>query len=339
MRRIGGKIRSWQRSLNRKYLHPGYEPHLPKQINIETASVCNLRCSCCPHGAAPGSMRPSGIMSADTFHRVVENIDIPMKIAYLHMHGEPFLNPNLPAFADELARRDITVSLSSNCTIVDEAKLNAILDVRHVLMSFSADLLSREYYESVRVGARYDDTLDNLDKINEIFARHNMFFNITIVMDSVFAGRTDDILGSCEMLYGRYSQLNGIILGSKFPWPRLPLTGDLAGHLGIGHHRCSHAMEGLNVLWNGDVTLCSFDYTGECVVGSLLDNKYSEVLNNKEARRFRMLHWRHRDNELPLCKDCLLDRYGPMSVTLHRSVFLKKDYNEKRRVIESFYQF
>lgn len=338
MWRIVGKMRSWQHSLDRKYLRPGYAPHFPKQINIETAGVCNLRCSCCPHGAAPGSMRPMGIMGADTFHRVLENIDIPLKLVYLHMHGEPFLNPNLPTFVEELAQKQVTVDLYSNCTIVDEAKLDAILNAKRVLMSFSAELLGKDYYEKIRVGAHYDETLNNLDRINEVFARHTMFFNLTIVLDSCFAGHTDEIIGCCEMLYGRYSQLNGILLGTKFPWPRLPLTGDLAGHLGKGHQRCSHAFEGLNVLWNGDATLCSFDYTGECVVGSLLENKYTEVWNNKAARRFRTLHWRHRDNELPLCKDCLLDRYSPMSVTLHRAVFLNKDYNEKSRIIESFFQ-
>ncbi len=339
MRKLKTKIKSWHLSLNRKYLHPGFEPNTPDYINIETASVCNLRCSCCPHGTVSNSMRPLGIMSIDTFHRVLEHLDVPFKLAYLHMHGEPFLNPNLPGFIDELSRRNIAVNLYSNCTVVDESNLDSILNARRVSVNFSADLLCREYYENMRVGAHFDETLNKLDAVNEIFASHNKFFNITVVVDSGFAGHTDDILRSCEMLYARYSQLNGIFLGSKFPWPRLPLTGDLAGHIGKGHRRCPHALEGLNVLWNGDASMCSFDYTGECVVGSLLENTYSEILNNNAARKFRTLHWRHKDNELPLCKDCLLDRYNPTSVTLHRSAFLKKDYNEKKRVIESFFQF
>ena len=85
---INEKIQKWNRSLNGKYLRPGYEPNLPNQINIETASVCNLRCSCCPHGVARNTMRPLGIMSVDTFRRVLTNLDIPIKHAYLHMHGE-----------------------------------------------------------------------------------------------------------------------------------------------------------------------------------------------------------------------------------------------------------
>ena len=339
MRELKTKIQSWHLSLNRKYLHPGFEPNTPDYINIETASVCNLRCSCCPHGTVSGSMRPLGIMSVDTFHRVLEHLDVPFKLAYLHLHGEPFMNPNLPSFVDELSHRHIAVNLYSNCTIVDELKLDSILNARRISVNFSADLLSQEYYEKIRVGAHFNETLDKLDVANEIFARHNMFFNITIVMDSDLADHADNVLKSCEMLYARYSQLNGILLGSKFPWPRLPFTGDLAGHLGQGHKRCIYAFEGLNVLWNGDTSMCSFDYTGECVVGSLLNNTYTEILNNSAARRFRMLHWRHKDNELPLCKDCLLDRYRPASITLHRSAFSKMNHNEKKQIIESFFQF
>lgn len=331
-------MRSWRQSLSGKYLRPGYEPNLPDHVNIETASVCNLRCSCCPHGVSKQSMRPAGIMSAETFNKIIANIDIPVKHIYLHLHGEPFLNPNLPDFVETLTQKNIKVVLYSNCTIVDEAKLDAILNAKRVTMNYSADLLGEEYYDSIRVGAHYNDTLNNLDKVNEVFARHNMFFNLTIVMDGSYADHTDDVLNKCEMLYTRYSQLNGIYLGSRFPWPRLPWTGDLDGHLTKGHGRCTHAYEGLSILWNGDATMCSFDYTGECVVGSLIDNTYSEVFNNSAARRFRKLHWRHKDKELPLCNDCLLDRYVPTEAKLHRSIFIKKDKDEADRIIKSFFQ-
>lgn len=338
MRRLRGKIHQWLRSLDRKLLRPGYESGTPAQINIETAGACNLHCSCCPHGAAPGFMRQPGLMSVDTFHRVLEHIDIPVKLAYLHLHGEPFLNPNLPLFVKELTEKEIAVNLYSNCTAVDPEKLDAILDAKRVAVTFSADILDKEYYEGIRVGACYEETLSKLDIANGVFARHRKFFNMVIVLDGCLKGKLDEIVTRCEQLYGRYSQLNGILLGSRFPWPRLPWTGDLDGHLRPGHHRCPYALEGLSVLWNGDATMCSFDYTGECIVGSMLDSTYRELLNNNDARRFRALHWRHRDKKHPLCADCLLDRYTPASVSLHRTGFLKKDYDEKKRIVGEFFQ-
>lgn len=338
MRKLRNTIQSWGRSLNRKYLHPGYELNYPDQINIETASICNLHCSCCPHGVAQQSMRTSGVMTPDTFNRVLEHLDIPLKHAFLHLHGEPFLNPHLASFVDEITRRQIRVNLYSNCTIFDETQLDTILNARLVTLNYSVDLLFPEYYEGIRTGARYHDTLDNLDLMNRVFSWHKMFFNIIIIVDSSLADHIDGILRCFEMLYSRYSQLNGILLGSRFPWPRLPWTGDLSGHLVKGHMRCSHAFEGLSILWNGDATMCSFDYTGECVVGSLIDNTYSEVYNNRAARAFRTSHWRHKDSELPLCGDCLLDRYVPASATIHRSVFLRNDKNEAIRIIQAFFQ-
>lgn len=338
MRRLTARIQKWCRSLEGKYLRPGYEPNLPDSINIETASVCNLRCSCCPHGIRSVSMRKQGIMSPDTFRRVLDNIDIPVKRAYLHLHGEPFLNPHLVEFVNELTRRQIAVNLYSNCTVIDEFRLDELLNAKRVTINFSADLLGKEYYESIRTGAHYDETLTKLDSINEVFVRHKMFFNIIVILDSSYVSRIDEVVDECEKLYKRYSQLNGILMGSRFPWPRLAETGDLVGHLGKGHQRCTHAFEGLSILWNGDATMCSFDYTGECVVGSLLNDTYSHVFNNKAARHFRMQHWRHKDNELPLCSQCILDRYMPTSVALHRASFLKKEDHEKRRSIESFFR-
>lgn len=337
MRRLNEKIRRWWRSLDAKYLRPGYEPSVPFEINIETSSICNLRCSCCPHGVARCEMRKPGIMTAETFRRVMDHIDIPLKRVYLHLHGEPFLNPDLPSFVEELTQRKIPITLYSNAMAVKEEQLEAILRSKQVTMTFSADLLSKEYYEAMRVGSNYEACLQKLDALNEVFVRCNRFFNIVIILDAEWVEKTDEVAAACERLYERYSRLNGILLGSKFPWPRLPLTGDLVNHLAPARRkRCNYAFEGLSILWNGDATLCSFDYTGECVVGSLLDHTYTEVFNNSAARHFRMLHWRHQDDRLPLCKDCLLDQYVPSSVNLHRASFLKKDNNEKRQLIQSF---
>ncbi len=338
MRGIGHKIRRMWRSLDAKYLRPGYEPSYPFEINIETSSVCNLRCSCCPQGIAHKNMRPRGLMSVETFRQVLDHIDIPIQLAYLHMHGEPFLNPNLPLFVKELNQRQIKVNLYSNATSVDEAALEAVLQNKHVTLTFSVDLLGKVYYENLRVGAKYEETLTKLDALNAVFDRYNRFFSIMVILDNSYADRTDELVSIFENLYKRYPRLNGITLGSKFPWPRLPWTGELEDRLGKPHHRCKYAFEGLSILWNGDASLCSFDYTGECVVGSLLDHTYTEVFNGPKARHFRMLHWRHRDNELPLCNDCLLDRYVAGSVTIHRGKFLKNEQHERKQVIESFYR-
>lgn len=338
MRTIGHKIRRLWRSLDAKYLRPGYEPSYPYQINIETSSVCNLRCSCCPQGVAHKHMRARGMMSIETFRRVIDHVDIPVKYAYLHLHGEPFLNPNLPLFVEELVNRQIKVTLVSNATVVDEAMLDSVLQNKHVTLAFSVDLLGKDYYESIRVGAKYDETLRNLDALNELFVRHNRFFNITVILDASFKDKTEELAAVCQTLYKRYTRLNGITLGSKFPWPRLPWTGELDGRLGMPHHRCKYAFEGLSILWNGDASLCSFDYTGECVVGSLLEHNYTQVFNGPAARRFRMLHWRHRKDELSLCHDCLLDRYVAGSLTIHRVNFLKKEPHERKAFIESFYR-
>lgn len=335
---IGHKIRRMWRSLDAKYLRPGYEPSYPHQINIETSSVCNLRCSCCPQGIAHKNMRPRGLMSVETFRRVLDHVDVPMKTAYLHLHGEPFLNPNLPVFVQELVNRQIKVHLYSNVTVVTPEHLDAVLQNKHVKHTFSVDVLGEKYYEDIRVGAKYKETLAKLDTLHEVFVRNNRFFNITVILDKSFAGREEEVVTVCDELYRRYPRLNGISFGSKFPWPRLPWTGELEDRLGKPHHRCKYAFEGLSILWNGDASLCSFDYTGECVVGSLLDHTYTEVFNGAEARRFRMLHWRHRDNELPLCNDCLLDRYVAGEVSIHRAKYLKKESHERKQIIESFYR-
>ncbi len=326
------KLRILLHKLDGKYLRPGYESTMPSEVIIEPTNLCNLRCTCCPHGCKT-KLRENGIMTREVFDIVLDNIDISFKNVFLHMHGEPFINPDLPYFVKQLTDRGKSVKMSSNACIFNEKALNDILDCKKVSIIYSAELIDANYYESLRKGAKYEETLNNLDRINACHKSHNHFFSMMMIVDNIECER---LTQACEMLFNRYSQLAIIDLSSRFVWPALPETGDLVRRLAPNRRRCRNPFNTMSIAWNGDATLCSFDYSGDCVVGSLMNDKFSKVFNSKKAREFRLAHYRRDLSLLPLCKNCLMSRCFPIELKLNRNKYASLTPQSRIAKIQEF---
>ena len=96
---------------------------VPKQIDIEVTSLCNLRCRYCPSLDNDGK---SGNMSFAFFKSIVDRIDWPCTVV-AWLNGEPFINPEydkMVAYLNEKKRRFYT---TTNLTIWREDVLREIL--------------------------------------------------------------------------------------------------------------------------------------------------------------------------------------------------------------------
>ncbi len=138
MSRFRQNLKRIGRRLDEKFLRPGYLTQISDTIIIEPTNCCNLRCSCCPngHGIKP---RLRGMMNAGMFDSILESIDIPYKKVFLHLHGEPTLNPDLPAIARKLSDRGKIVNIYSNGVAVTAQMAEAIVSLPRTSFMFSVD--------------------------------------------------------------------------------------------------------------------------------------------------------------------------------------------------------
>lgn len=317
----------------------GFRCKKPKRIVIEPTNICSLKCRCCPNGYKPAGMRPNGMMSRETFDKVLANLDFSVKECFLHLCGEPLLNKNIDYFASALSARGIRPVIFSNGINPDMDLLERVLAIKGLSISFSMELQSEEEYESIRVPAKYADAENSLVKINALCARMNKFFNLNMIV-----GRETDrkaLFGKLGQLYEKYDRCNKIILSSQWPWPALPETGDLINHLAHSSGLCSVAKQEICVLWDGRVSLCSFDYCGSMIIGDAGSDKLSSIYNGRKARMLRRAHMMHKTSKSSLCDKCLLTRFQTFEMTFFRNRFLRSGYKEKEIIdnLESYYAY
>lgn len=326
IRNIKHKLHILKRTIVDGFILRGYRSRFSNVCVLEATNVCSLKCSCCPNGVTNSNLRQHGMMNRETFDKFMSQLDMPIKKCYLHMCGEPLLNKSIIYFANTLLERNITPVFFSNGYKIDTTLLDNLLKLKRIEISFSMDILSKEHYEAIRTPGKFDIAKDSLLRINQVFAQNNKYYGLNIIISPESLRNIGD---TCEQLFREFSHLRSISLSSLWPWPGLPTTGFLAGHIKTHSEICARYRDLPVVLWNGDVSFCSFDYSGRLVIGNIHNESYSHICNNDKARRIRrnLLMRRYRNQEF--CNACLLYRYQPFDMILLRNKYLKMTHNQR----------
>ena len=136
----------------------------PLRISIELTRNCNLSCAMCPH-SRPGyeSWEPTRDMSPELFERVLAEILPRVEEAQLQGLGESTLSPHWPQFLDRLSHRDgnARLELITNLTRQDD-ELWRRTAAAGIVITASVDGATRETYQAVRPGGRFDAVHSNL---------------------------------------------------------------------------------------------------------------------------------------------------------------------------------
>lgn len=309
-------------------------------LTIELTNRCTLACSCCPNGVDQTSCRPKQDMAGVHFERLLERIDIPLGHVFLHLHGEPFLNTALPDMAERLRQRGVRqLSIFSNAYHINLEILKRLLEKAkgcELQLCFSAELYDKQVYERIRKPGHFETIWQSMEAIDRLMSEYKIGYSLNSIVDS----KAIDVLPTTVPdIFRRLQQLNNIHFSSAFPWPHLPATGDIAGHLAQRRPICAQIRQLPVVLSSGEVSMCSSDYRGECVIGSLWEQPYSVLMNSKKALRFRRNIALRRPERNQLCNDCLLDRCRTFSRTVRRAFIEKADETAIRKHFSNYHQY
>ncbi|MDR1543748.1 MAG: radical SAM protein [Prevotellaceae bacterium] len=296
-------------------LRQGYRQKIPTSIIIEPTNACNLKCSCCPQGNVLQAGRTKGFMSRTTFLEILKNIDVPLKEISLYLHGEPFLNKDLDFFAAQIDKMKNTLTtIYSNGYNIDMELLQKVLKYKKVRFSFSMDIATQEIYENIRFPAKYSNAIDFLSVINNVFAENNRKYELTMIAD-----KNIDEQQLSEQLFSQYSQLKKISFGTKFPWPEHFYTGNLENNISKKRKLCNQIINGISVFWTGEVSMCSYDYSGKLIIGDLTKQALSEIYNSQQARKIRKKHFFYQCNKISICKNCILPRFNSKTTVFNHT--------------------
>ncbi len=261
------------------------EVHIPKRLYIETTSFCNAKCKMCPHGKMK---RERGHMSWDLFKKIIdesksfegEGLEI-----ILHKDGEPLLDPLLFQRI-EYIRQNLhrpRIHFNSNAMLLNEDKARQVLSSGIHSITFSVDGASRETYEKIRVGLKYDIVKRNIEEFFEL--KRDNLNRIRVIMQMVVCEDNKHEIEEYKRLWSKkadvtyfkamhnFLDMETSIKTKKFKERQLKF--------------CEQPYNFMLIYWNGDVGLCCWDYDNLANLGNIRENSLINSYNNHKFRMIR----------------------------------------------------
>jgi len=155
----------------------------PNTIGIQIVDNCNLKCFMCfrqnpTYYVNPFFKKP---MSRAAFESLVEGVNFS-NVASVCLGGsaEVFLHPDILYFMDCILERGCRVQFITNGSLIDSKLAEELAARSGYDLQLSLDAFSQETYESIRVGARFDDVIRKFTYFVQCLRKNNADVSLSI---------------------------------------------------------------------------------------------------------------------------------------------------------------
>ena len=268
----------------------------PIHLDIEVTSNCNLKCQVCITTHADFD---NGFMKFDLFRKIVdEGIDKGLCSIKLNLRGEPLLHPNLPDMISYAKQKGIIdVFFNTNAVLLTNDKAKSIIEAGIDRLIISFDGYEKGFYESHRVGAVYEETLENVRNLMVTRDKMNRSFPWVRVQTILVDGMENNI--------NQYLQLWENIVDEVAYIDYRPEIDRVK--VGKNDWVCPQIWQRMSITWDGSILPCVNDPFGKMCMGKVSEVSIEEVwVANERLNNMRKMHDAGNAHEIDGCVDCPL---------------------------------
>ncbi len=281
-------------------------PDFPHRIILEATNLCNLHCPSCMTGQGVRDER--GRMDFGLFQKIVDELVDHPETFFMSLQGggEPLLHPELFDFLAYLHEKktDIRSQLSTNGTLLTEEKSIQLLKSGLTEIFFSVDGATRETFETLRAGAKFDEVLANVNRFLELKKELSspVITGVCLVRQKANEAEIPDFEDYWtdrvdQIIYATYMDYVGSIEDRRTPSDKARTPGS--------RYFCKQLARGdCAVDFKGRVILCCKSVGEDLCMGNLTDHTMAEMFSGAKRANVLQLHKEGRWDELPSCREC-----------------------------------
>jgi len=157
-----------------------------QHLRLAIDDSCNLRCPSCRKGMIfhkEGSAYNLGIRLADRILDWLYDLKHPIQV-HIGSDGDPFASHVYRHFMEQTPERDnIEYSILTNGLMFKEFHTRVPNVIRNLKdLGVSIDGASKETYEKLRLGGKWDKINENLECMADLKQKHNFYFGLHMVV-------------------------------------------------------------------------------------------------------------------------------------------------------------
>lgn len=280
----------------------------PLHLDIESTRWCNLRCPMCPRTIKMEKSATKTIDAGDIdFSLYKKLVDEGAKeglysIKYNYL-GEPLIYKKIDkmvAYAKKKGIIDLMFNTNGLLLTAEMSKRLIRAGLDKLFISFDSPFKKR--YEKIRVGAKFDKTIENVKNLVRMRKKLKSITPLVRVNMVVMKENKDEVLDYIKLwkpivdLIGFNDYINPQMLDKKNRY-----AVKLKKH---SRFVCSFLYQRLFVHYNGEIGLCCSDLDAECGLGNARDVRIKDVWLGEKVQKIRKLHNRGQWHKYPLCAKC-----------------------------------
>jgi len=282
----------------------------PSQIIIDATEVCNFACIHCPHPEFKKSEHyKARSLDLGLHHKMVEEVrehgqGITQYIRYTS-NGEPLLHKDIYAMLDDSVQNSgVYVTLTTNGSILNESRVEKLLESGLNLIDVSIDAFTPETYAKIRVNGRLEVTRTNVLRLLEIKRRVKAKTRIVVSFveqpqnlqeipdfESFWNDQGADrvIIRRLHSAAGNVASISDKMLASQNPDERYP---------------CLYPWERIMLNPRGELAYCPQDWLHGSVIGSYAQTTIKETWAGAFYSRLRKAHLDNSFCNHSFCGNC-----------------------------------
>jgi len=280
----------------------------PLLVDIELASVCNLKCPMCYTITDEFKEKVNAkLMDFNLFKKIIDEISGKVPALRLSLRGESTLHPNFVECIQYAKDNGIKeVSTLTNGSKLDENYFKQIVDAGIDWITISVDGLDDEY-EKIRKPLKFNDTLEKITNIAK-YKKENKLHKPVIKIQSLWPS----IKNNPERFYNIFEPITDLIAFN-------PLIDYLQKDSDIIYEEnfsCPQLYQRIVVGADGSVMMCSNDEENTHILGDANITTIYDIWHGEKLNKVRELHLQEDGyKDLEVCRRCYLPRETEITET------------------------
>jgi radical SAM protein with 4Fe4S-binding SPASM domain len=268
----------------------------PIHIDLESTSCCNLKCIMCFQSFAPPE---KGFMDFNLFKKIIdEGAEKGLCSCKLQYRGEPLLHPKIVEMVKYAKDKGILeVMFNTNATLLTEEMSRKLINAGIDKIICSIDGYTKEVYEKIRRGAKFESILNNIKTIQGLKKEMNSEKPIVRVQ-MVDTPENHHQIDEYKKFWSKIVEVVAIEDLQDYH----NRTGK--EYLVSRDFECQQLWQRIMVMWNGDITLCCGDLYGKLVLGNANKDSISKIWTSEKLNNFRKLHLNGESHKMKVCAEC-----------------------------------
>jgi radical SAM protein with 4Fe4S-binding SPASM domain len=286
----------------------------------------------CPQSCADRKFT-RGFMDFSLFTKIIDEAKAFVYDMNLHHTGESLLHPQILDMIRYAKQAGIYTRLHTNATLLEEEKARGILEAGLDFLSFSFDGFDKATYESIRRGANFEQTVENILsflRLKKAKGTSRPFTVFEVIDFSAKPGTPSNLLQVTDAQRAFQRQFEGLpldkfVLKAPHNWAG---TYDAEGNPlhPEKYCACTFPWYALVVFWNGNVSPCPQDFFNNLHLGNVTEASLQAIWHGPPLVAIREKMKRKTYHDLNPCATCdLLYRDAFLGIpTSHLKNFIRE---------------